>query len=107
MSKLILYDFQCPQCGTFEELAKSDIHSVPCPQCKSPSQRLISPVRIGLLAMATSDSASPESINYFEKVHRQRRAIEEKSLREHGDYGNMAGSDGGSPLTPEAAGKLG
>lgn len=107
MSKLILYDFECPHCGVFEDLVKSSEHSVPCPKCHAPAKRLISPARINLLAMALSDSASPEAISHFEKVHRQRKAIEDRAFQEHGDYGTAAGGDGGPPITPERAAALG
>lgn len=105
--KLILFDFECPEHGVFEDLVKSSVRSVPCPQCKAPASRIISPVRIDRLGMATSDGATPTSIDYFEKVHRERKAIEEKTFAEHGDYGNHAGGDGGRPVSPEVATSLG
>jgi len=105
--KLLMFDFECPQCGVFEDLVKSDIRQTPCPRCKSPAQRLISPVRIDRLGMALQEGASPTSIDYFERVHRQRKAIEERSYSEHGDYGSHAGSDGGAPVTPDIAADLG
>lgn len=104
--KLLLFDFLCPKCGTFEDLAKSDVRYSPCPRCQSPAPRQISAVRIDRSAMALSDSATPTSIDHFERVHRQRRAIEDKHYAEHGDYGTHAGSDGGSPVTPEIAQSL-
>lgn len=105
--KLILYDFECPVHGKFEDMVKSDIHQVPCPQCKAPASRLISPVKIDKLGMAVQDGASPTSIDYFERVHRQRKKIESATYEAHGDYGTHAGGDGGAPVTPEVAAKLG
>ena len=107
MSKLILYDFECPTHGKFEDLAKSDVRQIPCPVCKAPASRLISPVKIDKIGMALQDGASPTSVDYFERIHRQRKKIEDRNYDRHGDYGVSAGGDGGSPLTPEAAGKLG
>ena len=106
MSKLTLYDFLCPTCGEFEELVQPTEQSAQCPQCQSPARRLISPVRIDRSAMATQPGATETSIRHFERLHRQRKVIEEKRYAEHGDYGSHAGSDGGSPMTPERAAHL-
>ena len=45
MSKLMLFDFECKYCGTFEELVRSTEHSTDCPKCGAISSRMISPVR--------------------------------------------------------------
>lgn len=37
--------------------------------------------------------ASPESIAHFDRVHRERKAIEERTFERHGDYGKPAGAD--------------
>jgi hypothetical protein len=104
--KLIMFDWLCPVHGEFEELAKSDTKSLPCPQCSRTSNRQISAVRIDKSAMAFQEGASPTAIDHFERVHRERRAIEERTYKEHGDYGNHAGGDGGSPVSPESAAML-
>lgn len=96
MSKLILFDFLCPTHGLFEDLVNPDIHQVPCPRCKANASRQISPVRIDKYDMATQSGATPTSIDHFERLHRERRAIEDKNHSNHGDYGPMAGSDGGA-----------
>lgn len=95
MSKLIMYDFSCYHCKRlFEDLVPSDSRVADCPYCGSHAGiRQISPVRINKLDMAMSESASPESLNYFDKVHRERKAIEDKKYHEHGDYGSAAGAD--------------
>lgn len=56
--------------------------------------------------MAMQDGATPTAIDHFERVHRERKAIEERSYREHGDYGTHAGSDGGAPVSPDIASSL-
>lgn len=38
------------------------------------------------------EGASPEAIKKFEKMRREQRAKEEKSQREHGDYGPSPGA---------------
>ncbi len=104
--KLILFDFGCPECGEFEELVKPEIKSIKCPKCGSKAKRLISPVRIDKLGMATQEGATPTSIDYFEKVHASRRKVEEKAYEAHGDYGSQPGGAGGS-FTPEKASAMG
>jgi putative FmdB family regulatory protein len=94
MSKLLIYDFECAGCGAkFEDMAPADVQYVQCHACDYVARRQISPVRIDRSHIALSASASPESIAHFDRVHRERKAIEEKSMREHGDYGKAAGSD--------------
>jgi putative FmdB family regulatory protein len=91
--KLMFFDFECPQHGAFEELVKPDIHTAPCPQCGTNAVRQISAPRIGHMQMATSASASPESIRKWERAHRQQKAKEEKQYASHGDYPGMASAD--------------
>jgi hypothetical protein len=96
MSKLTLYDFVCKNVdckNEFEDLVKPDIFQAQCPKCSSKANRIISPVRCDRTAMALSASAGPESIRHFERIHVQQRAKEEKSKRDHGDYGKAPGSD--------------
>ena len=92
--KLILFDFRCTKCKhIFEELVKPGDYWAHCPKCASNAKRMMSPFRIDRTRMAVSPSASPDSIRHFDRVHKQRRAIEEKSQQNHGDYGKAAGSD--------------
>jgi putative FmdB family regulatory protein len=94
MSKLILFEFDCPSCGlTFEALVNPDVYWTQCPKCETNAQRILSAPRIDHQAMAGSDSASPETLRHFDRVHNQRKAIEEKAFRDHGDYGKPAGCD--------------
>jgi hypothetical protein len=37
--------------------------------------------------MAQGHNAGPEFVDRFEKIHRKEKARQEKTLREHGDYG--------------------
>jgi putative FmdB family regulatory protein len=92
--KLLLFDFRCTKCGTvFEELAKPVDYWSKCPKCTANARREISPVRINHSAMAGSASASPGTIDHFDRVHKQRKAIETKRFADHGDYGKPAGCD--------------
>ena len=94
MSKLILFEFACTQCGhVFEDLTKPDMYWSKCPECMANAKRILSSPRINHQAMAGSDSASPETLRHFDKVHNQRKKIEEKRFADHGDYGKPAGCD--------------
>ena len=91
----MLFDFECPEHGLFEDLVKPDIRHAPCPKCSLNAQRQLSGFRIDHMKMAGSDSASPESIIKFERAHKQQKAKEERSEREHGpmQYGPAPGAD--------------
>jgi hypothetical protein len=95
VSKLILFDFNCPKDGLFEDMVNPEVRQVPCPKCGLASSRQLSAVRIGHMQMALSDSASPESIAKFDRAHRQQKEKEERSEREHGpmEYGPAPGAD--------------
>jgi len=94
MSKFILFDFRCTKCTeTFEDMVKPSEYWAACPKCGGNAQRTISPVRIDHYNMAMSPSASPESLRKFDRMHQQRKAKEEKTHRNHGDYGKPAGGD--------------
>jgi putative FmdB family regulatory protein len=44
---LPLYEYQCPECGTFERMQKfSDPILTACPTCNSPVEKLLSPPAI-------------------------------------------------------------
>ncbi len=94
MSK-ILYDWRCSSCDlAFEALSYSAVKELECPNCGAIAKRtLVTPPRIDRLAMGAHKHASPESIDHFDRVHRQQRRIEEACEKEHGDYGPAPGSD--------------
>lgn len=93
MSKLLMFDFECVNGHRFEELVRSEVHYKLCPQCGTPADRQISPVRIDYTGMATAGEGTETAIDRFDKAHRERRAIEERKYRDHGDYGKSPGSD--------------
>jgi putative FmdB family regulatory protein len=87
-------DFHCTDCDRiFEEFTDSAMTHIPCPQCSAPARRILSAVRIDRSAIALTAGASPESIAHFDRLHQQRKIIEEKTFKEHGDYGKAPGSD--------------
>ena len=94
MSKFMSFDFYCEPCGAmFEDFVKPDILETACPKCSTTAKRQLSAPRLDHSRMALCESASPESIKHFEHTRTQRRALEEKRFREHGDYGPAAGAD--------------
>lgn len=94
MSKLLLFDFRCTKCAAItESMVKPGQYWVACSECGGNAQRILSPVRVNHYKMAISESASPASIRHFDRQHQQQKAKEEKTYRDHGDYGKAAGSD--------------
>jgi|LakMenEpi03Aug12_release.lakeMendotaPanAssembly.Ray.scaffolds.fasta_scaffold1640677_2 hypothetical protein len=88
MSKLMMFDFRCTNCQhVFEDLVQPLTGNLPCVLCGHTANRVISPVRIDRTAMALSGSAGPESIAHFDRIHREKKAIEDRSYERHGDYG--------------------
>lgn len=89
----MMFDFVCPYGHEFEELVPPHLYYFMCPTCGTLAERQISPVRIDRSAIALTKGASPESIAHFDRIHRQRKAIEDRAYERHGDYGKAAGSD--------------
>lgn len=88
-----LYDFRCEPCRLTEtEFAKYD-EVRNCSQCGAAMHRLIGVPRISWLTQGAQKNASPEAIAHFDKIHRDRKAIEDKHYAENGDYGPAAGAD--------------
>lgn len=89
----MFYDFYCTECGVTEEgFEETSTHSLPC-VCGGTARRILSAVRIDRTRIATTGGASPESIAHFDRIHQQRKIIEERNLANHGDVGKMPGSD--------------
>lgn len=56
MAKLLLWDFQCPEGHTFEDLQDYHDHTaLPCPNCGKPSSRTISGTRLDPKMGLTND----------------------------------------------------
>lgn len=91
---LMFYDFHCTECGlTSEQFVSTDTVEMPC-ACEGTARRILSAIRIDRTRIACSgSSASPESIAHFDRIHQQRKTIEDRNMREHGDYGKAPGSD--------------
>lgn len=92
-----MYDYQCTKCGNVhEDLVKLSQRDEPqdCRACDGTATRaMITPPRIDWLGMGYQKNVSPEFIDRYERVIKQQKAKEEKSLRDHGDYGPRPGAD--------------
>lgn len=82
--KLILYDFRCKTCDhKFDDMVKSDVFQLPCPECGSEAKRLISTPRLDP-RMGLDPEGNPTMGDKWAKVREQRAKIEKKHYEEHG-----------------------
>lgn len=98
-----LHDYRCLRCGqTAEHFVPMGTQSVDCPNCLGTAELVFLKVaKPDWLSLAQGSSASPEAIDRFEKMHKQQTAKEQKSLKDHGDYGTTPGGDGAYRAPPE------
>lgn len=96
-----LHDFECTKCGaTREHFVYGNTAEVECMNCGAIAKRVfLTPAKPHWAALAQGNSASPEAIARFERVHKQQKAKEDKSYSDHGDYGPAPGGDGGRNYT--------
>lgn len=89
------FEYTCPECGTqFEAWCKvSERGDQRCPECDNIGRQAVrTPAQPHWSSLAMGSSASPEAIKKFESMRREQKTREEKSMREHGDYGKAPGS---------------
>lgn len=98
---MILHDFECQSCGVVtEHLVSSSVYEIDCIYCLGTTKRVIlQAAKPHWSSLAMGDSASPEAIDRFERLHKQQKAKEEKTYAEHGDYGPASG--GFNPPLPK------
>lgn len=86
-----IHDFRCTHCGTVHEaLVKWNDTERDCPECGKVAVRVfLSAPKLDVLGMGAQKNVSPEFQDRFDKLHRDQKAKEEKSLKEHGDYGPL------------------
>jgi putative FmdB family regulatory protein len=64
---LLLFDFECCDCSyASEELVKSSVHTLPCPECGGALVRQISPVRSRLDG---TDPGFPDAYDKWARDH--------------------------------------
>ena len=61
----------------------------PCPSCEAEAQQFITPVRIDYLRMGV-DPAFETASSKWDAFHKKQAVKESRSLKEHGDYGNVS-----------------
>ena len=84
MSKFILFDFRCTECLVkFEEMVKSSVKELPCPQCGARSTRLISTPRLDP-RMGLDPVGNPTMGDKWARTREQRAKIEKAHYKEHG-----------------------
>ena len=90
---MILHDFRCRDCDLVREhFVGRGVETYPC-ECGGIADRVILQApKPDWLGLAQGDSASPEAIDKFDKMHRKQAAKESKALEEHGDYGPRPGA---------------
>jgi len=90
-----LHDYECTKCGNVHEhFVYGSVENLECIDCGGLAKRVyLVAAKPHWAALAQGDSASPEAIARFDRVHRQQKAKEDKSFAEHGDYGPRPGAD--------------
>lgn len=84
----IFHDYRCNERHVSEHYLKRGVLSVQCPVCKKPAHRVfLQPPKLDWAGMAQGESAGPEFIDRFEKIHNKETERQKKCLEEHGDYG--------------------
>lgn len=89
-----IYSYRCTPCEEqFDELQKMADHaSCSCPSCGEPAKQVITAVHFDVMGMGTDPNGCPTFADKFEKQMLQQKRKEEKSYREHGDYGPAPGA---------------
>lgn len=84
MSKLLMFDFRCTSCEhKFDDLVKSDIHSIPCVKCGSEAKRLIATPRFDP-RMGLDPEGNPSAGAKWAKIRKDRAKQEREHFKEHG-----------------------
>ena len=82
-----IYDFKCNECdAVHEHFAGMDEKIGVCDTCGEPTTRLIGCPNLSISSLAKGDSATPDSIDKWEKMRKQKMAIESKNQENHGTY---------------------
>jgi len=75
-----MYDFECTKCGhTFEDIVPSTAANPPCPQCASPTEKVLS------VALGKVKNMSPKARYYLDK-NRQKKLKEKGRKKGTGLY---------------------
>jgi putative FmdB family regulatory protein len=84
MSKLLLFDFRCTNCGEkFEEYVRPDVKAKPCPKCASEGKRIISGTRLDIRMGIDPDFSTMG--DKWERSYMSGVREAQKRQQEHGD----------------------
>lgn len=87
------YSFKCHTCGHYHDAFVKRGTRPHCPDCNGETKQVIRYApKLDYLGMGAQKNAGPEFIDRFEKMHKDRKAHEDRKDRDHGDYGTMAGA---------------
>lgn len=88
------YNFVCKNEHSYEAFCKmSERQDQKCPECGSTGKQVIlTPPVPHWTSLAMGEGASPEAIRKFDKMRREQKDKETKTMQEHGDYGKSPGS---------------
>jgi hypothetical protein len=76
MAKLIMWAFECPDCGEFEELCER-CDELPCLRCGKPAKRVISGTRLDPKMGLTQDF--PTMASRWEKKRKSQERYEARN----------------------------
>lgn len=91
----VVFDMRCRSCDTRVDdvfMKRSEMDDQVCPECGDNMLRLPPRPNLDWDSLAMGESASPEAIRHWERKRKARQTKEEKSKRDHGDYGPAAGA---------------
>lgn len=74
--KLLMFDFECDKGHQFEDLVKSDVEELNCPECGSNAKRQISVVRLDWRNMGL-DPGFPSAQDKWAKAQEQAKRKED------------------------------
>ena len=82
-----IYDFKCNECDNVtEHIVRMSVESLPCPDCGADTVRLIGCPNLSISNLAAGASATVDSIDKWDKMRKQKMAIEQKNQDNHGTY---------------------
>lgn len=86
------FSYKC-ELGHYHDHFGERDESRTCPKCGGATKRVVtSAPRVDWLGMGAQKNAGPEFVDRWEKMHKDRKAYEERTEKEHGDYGPAAGA---------------
>lgn len=90
---LATFSFKCSSGHYTDAFVKRGTETRPCDTCDEVATKCIRHApKLDWLGMAQGEAAGPEFVDRWDKMHKDRKAHEERAETEHGDYGPMAGS---------------